>query len=120
MTETQAMESIGMVPEAKSVFGKRYKQWLKLAEELRQVNEVKAGLEAESKRLNKLLQEMWADVDAKKVEDGEFTAQLVSAAHSSIKKDLLLEAGVPASVIVASTKTKPYQFVRIDTKKVVR
>ena len=120
MTETQAMEQIGMIPDAKSVFGKRYKQWLKLCEELRQVNSVKGSLEVESKRLNKLLTEMWADVDAKKVDDSEFTAQLVSSQSSSIKRDLLLENGVPASVIVASTETKPYQFVRIDTTKVVR
>lgn len=111
---------IETLPNAQSIFGKRYQKWLKLCEELRQINEVKAGLEAESKRLNKLLQEMWADVDVKKVEDDEFIAQLVSSQSSSIKKELLLENGVPASVIASSTETKPYQFVRIDTKKVVR
>ncbi len=115
--EAEAKVDLGVVPDAKEVFGRRYKTWLSLVEELAASNEVKKQAEAESKRLNGLLQDLWADCEAKKVMAGDLPVHLVQSHNSTVSKELLLEAGVAATVIRDCTKVTPYSYILIGKPK---
>ena len=116
-----AKSELGIVPLASEVFGRRFSKFMELVNDLRAVNEMKRESEAESKRLNGLLQEMWADCESKTVlrEDGG-KVTLVSSSNSSIKKELLVELGVPAETVKAATVVTPYQYVLITEPKASR
>lgn len=115
--EAEAKVDLGVIPDAKEVFGRRYKTFIGLVEELRSANEVKRQAEAESKRLNGLLQEMWADCEAKTVTDDRVKITLVSSSNSHVSKEKLLELGVPATVIRDATTIKAYQYVLVTEPK---
>jgi hypothetical protein len=115
--EAEAKLDLGVVLDAKEVFGRRYRHFTDLVGELQASNEVKKQAEAESKRLNGLLQEMWADVPAKTVMNDGAKITLVSSSNSHISKDALLLAGVPATVIRDCTKVTPYQYVLVTEPK---
>lgn len=114
--EAEAKLDLGVAPEAKEVFGRRYSKFTQLVGELRAANEVKKQAEEESKRLNKELQSMWADVEAKTVVEDGCKVTLVSSSNSHISKEKLLEAGVLASVIRDCTSVVSYQFVKVTAK----
>lgn len=103
--------------EAAGVFGARYRKFAQLVGELRAANEVKKQAEDESRRLNKELQSMWADVEAKTVVEDGCKVTLVSSSNSTISKEKLLEAGVLASIIRDCTNTVNYQFVKVTEAK---
>ena len=108
---------LGIVPEASEVFGRRYKSFSKIANELRSINEAKSQLEKESKVLTKQLLEMWSDVPAKTVLEDGAKVTLVSFERGTIDKQLLLENGVAASTITKSTKLTQVEFVKITAAK---
>lgn len=110
-------EAEATIPEAIDVFGQGYRKFTQLTGELRAANEVKKQAEEESKRLNKELQLMWADVDAKTVMDDGCKVTLVSSSNSTINKELLIQAGVLASIIRDCTKIVEYQFVKVTEAK---
>ena len=115
--EAEAKIELGIVPAASEVFGRKYRKFTELVADLRAVNELKRSAEEDSKRLNKELQSMWADVDAKTVLDNGAKVTLVSSSNSSIDKVKLVELGVRADIIVAATKTTAFQFVKITAAK---
>lgn len=115
--EAAAKLELNIIPNAKEVFQRNYRKFNKLVEELRAANEVKSQAEAESKRLNKELQTLWADCEAKTVLDGGCKVTLVSSSNSHISKERLVEAGVPVSVIQLATKVVEYQFVKVTETK---
>ena len=108
---------LGIVPEASEVFGRRYKLFAKIAQELRGINEAKSQLEKESKALSKQLVDMWADVPAKTVLEDGARVTLVSFQRETLDKQLLLENGVAASVISKSMRSTPVEFVKITPAK---
>src|SRR6267142_3491414 len=111
--EATAKVEIGIAPEASEVFGRRYRKFTQLVGELRAANEVKKQADEESKRLNKELQLMWSDVEAKTVIDDGAKVTLVSSSNSHISKERLLELGVTATVIRDATKVVSYSFVKV-------
>lgn len=113
----EAKIELGIIPEASEVFGRRYKSFAKIANELRGINEAKSQLEKESKVLTKQLLEMWADVPAKTVLEDGARVTLVSFARETLDKQLLLENGVAASVITKSMKVTQVEFVKITPAK---
>src|SRR5260221_78280 len=120
MTRQETVEAkveLGITPEASEVFGRRYGKFASLVSDLRAVNDMKREAEAESKRINGLLQEMWSDVDTKTVTDCGTKITLVSSSNSSISKDTLVELGVPVDVIVKATKVSPYKYVLVTAPK---
>jgi|ERR1700676_3930424 len=108
---------LGIAPEAKEVFGRRYQRFAHLTAELRAVNEAKKQLEKESKTLTTALVELFADCPAKTVLEDGAKVTLVSFERGTIDKQLLLENGVPASTITKSTKMTPVEFVKITAAK---
>lgn len=115
--EAEAKLDLNIVPEAAEVFGRRYKKFTQLVGELRAANEVKKQADEESKRLNQELQSMWADVEAKTVLEDGCKVTLVSSSNSHVSKELLLGAGVAATVIRDCTKVVNYSFVKITEAK---
>lgn len=115
--EAEAKIDIGIAPEAKEVFGRKYQRFTHLVGELRAANEVKKQADEESKRLNKELQSIWADVEAKTVVDDGAKVTLVSSSNSHISKERLLELGVTATVIRDATKVVEYSFVKVTESK---
>lgn len=113
----EAKIELGIVPEASEVFGRRYKSFAKIANELRGINEAKSQLEKESKVLTKQLLEMWADVPAKTVLEDGARVTLVSFTRETLDKQLLLENGVAASVITKSMKVTQVEFIKITAAK---
>jgi|SRR5271166_142731 len=114
------MADVIEVPLAQDVFGSHYKRFNSIVEELRAANEVKKQAEEESKRLNKLLQEMWADVGAKTVVNDSYRVTLVSSSNSSISKEKLFEAGVSLAIIEKATKTTSFSYVKVSENKCER
>lgn len=115
--EAAAKMEIGIAPEAKEVFGRRYQRFAHLVGELRAANEVKKQADEESKRLNKELQSIWADCEAKSVTDDGARITLVSSSNSHISKERLLELGVTATIIRDATKIVEYGFVKVTESK---
>jgi hypothetical protein len=115
--EAAAKVEIGVAPDAKEVFGRRYQRFSHLVGELRAANEVKKQADEESKRLNKELQSMWADVEAKTVVDDGARVTLAQSSNSHISKERLLELGVTATVIRDATKVVEYSFVKVTEPK---
>jgi|SRR6266850_2273615 len=115
-----AKAELNIIPEASEVFGRRYNRFIELVTDLRNVNDIKREAEAESKRINSLLQEMWADCEHKTVMDNGTKITLVPSSNSSISKTALLELGVSADVIVGATKVTPYEYVLITPLKPTR
>lgn len=108
---------LGIVPDAKEVFGRRYATFASLVSDLVSVNAIKKEAEAESKRINLDLQSMWADVGHKTVLNDGAKVTLVESSNSSIKKERLVELGVPAATIVEATVVTPYSFVKVTAAK---
>ena len=115
--EAAAKMEIGVCPEAKEVFGRSYSKFTRLVGELRAANEVKKQADEESKRLNKELQSLWSDVEAKTVMDDGAKVTLVQSSNSHISKERLLELGVTATIIRDATKVVEYSFVKVTEPK---
>lgn len=112
-----AKAEVGIVPQVKEVFGRRTEQFQKRWQELAANKEMIKILEAENKKLTESLVEYFADSDHKTVMDGTTRITLGLGTHSSINKQLLLENGVTADTILASTKQTPYQFIVVTPAK---
>jgi hypothetical protein len=102
---------------ASDVFGYSYSRFSDLVAQLRAASDVKKQAEEESKRLNKELQLLWTDVAEKTVVEDGCKVTLVSSSNSTISKELLVQAGVLASVIRDCTKVVEYQFVKVTPTK---
>jgi hypothetical protein len=115
----EAKAELGIAPAASEVFGRRYNTFIKLVEELQGVNEIKSTAEAESRRLNGLLQSMWADVGHKTVLDNGTKVTLVTSKSADrIEAVSLIEQGVSIDVIQKATvEGKPYKFVKVTPPK---
>jgi hypothetical protein len=116
-----AKAELGEVPHAADVFGRRFHKFAELVGELQAVNELKKSAEEDSKRLNRELQEMWADVPHKTVlGDRAVKITLVeSVSASRVDPIRLIELGVAADTVKAATVAgNPYQFVKISAPKV--
>jgi uncharacterized protein (DUF342 family) len=50
------------------------------------------------------------------VETDDWKAQTISSESSHIKKELLLNLGVKASIIAKATESKPYTYVKVTPK----
>jgi hypothetical protein len=121
MAEVQAKAELGVTPEASNVFGRRYSKFSELVTELQAVNELKKSAEEDSRRINKELQVLWADVEFKSVveSDGTKITLVESVSASRVDPIRLIELGVAADTVKAATVAgNPYQFVKISVPKV--
>jgi len=115
--EAEAKIELGVIPDAREVFGRRYQKFSQLVGEFKAAQEVKRQAEAEAKRIDKLLQEFWTDCQAKTVMDDKLKVTLVQSSNSHISKERLIELGVAATVIRDATKTVYYSFVKVTEGK---
>lgn len=117
--EIAAMNEIGQVPSTADVLGRRAVAFDRLVEEYRALAEMIRLQEDEKKQLGEKLMAHLADSEAKTVMSGELRVTIAqNPGRSSLSKELLLEHGVSAQVIAASTVAgKPYQYIVVSEPK---
>lgn len=121
MNEAEAKEELGLVPDVRDVFHNGdLRKVSKLIDQRIELSAMKKQAEEEIKELDAKLTEMLSGADVQRVMHGTYKAQLVAGTNSHISKELLLEKGVSASVIVAATKVKNYTYVLISDTETKR
>ena len=117
--EVQAKEELGIIPSSEEVFGKRAATFDNIVEERTQMKAVMKGLEEELKVLDKKIETYLADTETKTVmSNGAKVTQVTNAGQSKLSKELLLEAGVPATTIASCTVAgKPFSYVLVTSAK---
>lgn len=117
MTEQQALQELGVVPESKDVFGKRAKSFDALVDAITAAQAEKKQAEMEIKTLQTKLESLFADSDSKTILSAGRRVTLVLSSNSHLDRKALLESGVPADVIVRCTKQTQYTFVKVTAAK---
>ena len=125
--EVQAKEELGIIPDSSEVFGKRAATFDKMIEERTQLKAVMHSLEEElgytdstGKRhpgLDDRIQEYLADTGIKTVMSNGIKVTQAQGTNVQLKKDLLVEAGVAATVIADCTVRKNYDYLLITPPK---
>jgi hypothetical protein len=118
--EVEAKEQIGIIPDSSEVFGKRAATFDNIVEERTQMKAVMKGLEEELKVLDKKIETFLADTPSKTVlSNGSRVTQCQNPGQSKLSKELLIEAGVAATVIAECTiPGKAYSYILVTAPKV--
>ena len=118
--EIEAREELGIPLDSKDVFGRRAATFDKLVEDRVALKELQKQTEAELQQIDDRLKVFLADVESKTVIAAGSRVTQCQGSNSSLKKELLLESGVPATVISACTVVKKYDYILVTVLKASR
>lgn len=116
-TEIQARQELGIAVDSKEVFGRRAATFDKLVEDRVALKELQTQTEAELKAIDEKLKLYLADTETKTVVSGTVKVTQCQGNNSSIKKELLVEKGVPATLIAECTVHKGYSYILVTRPK---
>lgn len=117
MSELEAVQELNLTPESKAVFGRKAIAFDTLVKELKAITTAISEMEADKHKLSDKIMNLLADHDTKTIMSQGRRVTLVQGSHSTIDRIKLIENGVAPSVILASTKTTDYAFVKITERK---
>ena len=111
-----AKEELGIVPSFKDAGISN--KIVKRVEDRQRIKTQMDALKQELDDLNGEITVELAKAGATVVMVGRYRVNLVASSNSTLNKEKLLEAGVPAETIVECTVTKNYEYVQVtDTEK---
>lgn len=107
-----------IAPDYRNIFDTKLESFSRLMEQRIQVAEQIKALEEEKKDLDTELTGLMTDHDAPKVLYEGRSVSLVQGSRSTLNKEKLLLAGVPATTITAATDTTSYTYLLVGKGKV--
>lgn len=117
-SELEATQELNLIPDSETVFGRKRRIVFDnlIGEHVALANHIKQ-LEAEKKKLSEKIQSWLADHDTKTVMSQGHRVTLAQGSSSHLSKEKLIDAGVPASVIVKATTVREYVYVLVTAPK---
>jgi len=117
-SELTAMEEIGQVPDSRDVFaGPVLRSFGNLMERRIACTETIKQLEEEKKKIDNSLTTLMTDHDTVKVSYEGRSVSLCQGSRSSLNKEKLLLAGVPATTILKCTDQSSYTYLLVGKAK---
>jgi hypothetical protein len=117
-SEIEAMEDLGVVPDAHDVLkGNNLRVFCSKAQERIDIVNTIKELEEQKKQLDDDIMELMVNHNTSKVLYQGRPVSIVTGSRSSLSKEKLLEAGVPAKTIVECTSYSNYDYLLIGKEK---